>query len=381
VPVRAFVAATASRRRVERLAKREGAKIPGGLWLTEDPARQREMLERQFARLFETLARYDIPVTLLWFPRLIEDPEYLFRQLGWLFGQTKWVHFERAFRDTVRPEWVHEFPEAPAKMGGPPAASPVVKFHGTPEEEATGGEAPYLEVLARIHRQLAPSLYLEIGVRHGRSLALARAKAVGIDPEPELQVDLAPGTAVIARTSDAFFSDAPARALGGAPDLVFIDGMHHFEFALRDFMHAERLMPPHGLIVIDDVFPNHPAQAERERRTGSWTGDVWKLRQILEAYRPDLYLLALDTAPTGLLLIARLDMTNSVLQENYPAILARYSAAATLPAEVLARRGAVSPNGPEFARLLHALKQAREERLSPNEIAARLGVDASPPSR
>ena len=42
VPVRSMVAATASRRRVDRLAKREGAKLPGGLWLTDDPARQRE---------------------------------------------------------------------------------------------------------------------------------------------------------------------------------------------------------------------------------------------------------------------------------------------------------------------------------------------------
>jgi hypothetical protein len=301
--------------------------------------------------------------------------------LGWLLGNTDRTEFDRVFRETARPDWVHEFPEGTGKREAAESIVPAAKFRGSPEEEATRGEAPYIEVLTRIHRELAPSLYLEIGVRHGKSLALARGQAVGVDPAPDIRVDLSTKTSLVVQNSDDFFSGAAVQTLGAAPDFVFIDGMHHLEFALRDFMHAERLMPPHGLIAIDDVFPNHPAQAERERRTGAWTGDVWKLRPILEAHRPDLYLLALDTAPTGLLLVAGLDAGNTVLPENYPVILSRYPEALSPPPEVLLRRGAVSPNGPEFERMLRVLRQARKEPLSPNRIAERLGVDAGGASR
>ncbi len=68
-----------------------------------------------------------------------------------------------------------------------------------------------------------------------------------------------------------------------APDLCFIDGMHLFEYALRDFMNVERCAAPGAIVVIDDIFPNHPAQGQRERRTRAWTGDVWRLVETLRA--------------------------------------------------------------------------------------------------
>jgi hypothetical protein len=372
VPVRDFAAATASRRRIEKLAQRRGEKIPGGLWLTEEPARQREMLERQFARLFELLARHDIPVTLLWFPRLVEDAGYLYRRLRWLLRDIAEADFERVFRETARPEWVHEFAGAPRHTSnGTPPRTP--SFRGSPEEEVTRGEVPYREVLAQIHAELAPNLYLEIGVRHGHSLALAQCRAVGVDPEPELREELRPSTTVIPLTSDAFFAgEQPAVLLKDKPDLTFIDGMHHFEYALRDFINAEACMAPHGLIVIDDIYPNHPAQAARERRTGSWTGDVWKLKAILEKYRPELLLLALDTKPSGLLLVAGLDSSNDCLKSNYDAIVAEYSAPDEPPAHVLSRRGAVSPREQTLSQLLARLRQAREAALSTEQVRAQL---------
>jgi hypothetical protein len=371
VPFRAIAGATASRRRVDRMGKREGTSLPGGLWLTEDPLRQREVLERQLAKLFETLAKHEIPVTLLWFPRLVHDPEYLFRRLAWLFGDTTRAEFRRVFREAARPEWVHEFPEPAGKQESIQASVRSAGFRGSPAEEATLGEMSYLEVLARLHLELKPSLYLEIGVRHGKSLVLARGQAIGVDPQPDLQFELPPKTDILVQTSDEFFNSGVGQALCGAPELVFIDGMHHFECAVRDFMHAERLMPRHGLIVIDDIFPNHPAQAERTRRTGTWTGDVWKLKHILETYRPDLSLLPLDTAPSGLLLVAGLDPANTVLRTNYAAILEHYRETVA-PANVLSRQGCVSPKGPELGAWLQTLVQAKLQQLTPTEITQRL---------
>src|SRR5207249_3909276 len=106
-----------------------------------------------------------------------------------------------------------------------------------------GGE-DYLAVLERIHAQLMPRTYIEIGVFQGESLRLARfpTQAIGIDPAPQLGSPLAPNQRLFTDTSDAFFSSHDVRAeFDALPiDLAFIDGMHHFEYALRDFINVER---------------------------------------------------------------------------------------------------------------------------------------------
>jgi hypothetical protein len=58
------------------------------------------------------------------------------------------------------------------------------------------------------------------------------------------------------------------------------------EFALRDLINVEHHAAPYTLVAIDDIYPCHPTQAERHRRSGSWTGDIWKLHQILRACHP-----------------------------------------------------------------------------------------------
>jgi hypothetical protein len=136
--------------------------------------------------------------------------------------------------------------------------------------------------------------------------------------------------------------------------------MHLFEYALRDLMHAERHAVPTTLVVIDDIFPNHPRQATRERQTQVWTGDVWKLHRCLRETRPDLFLLALDTHPTGLLLVAGLDRSNRVLWDGYNPLVRQYwELDAVPPAGVLRREGALDPASPLVAatfRLLRDLK-------------------------
>ena len=80
------------------------------------------------------------------------------------------------------------------------------------------------------------------------------------------------------------------------------------ENVYRDFMNLEQFMDPAGVIVIDDVLPNHPLQAARIRQTRAWTGDVWRFAEVLAEMRPDLRLTWLDSFPTGLLLVQGLDL-------------------------------------------------------------------------
>jgi hypothetical protein len=240
---------------------------------------------------------------------------------------------------------------------------------GTPDEEAIAGCGFYLDVLDRIHQILTPRQYLEIGVRHGNSLALARGSALGVDPAPAVDRPLPASTRIVSLESDDFFR---AHRDEIAPDLGFIDGLHLFEQALRDFMNFERCAAPGAVAIIDDIFPNHPAQALRERRTRVWTGDVWRLADVLHRYRPDLFLLPLDVSPGGFLLVAGLDPANRVLWDDYNPLVREARERSGPPASVLARHGALDPSDDKFDHALRVIARARTENCSPSEIVARL---------
>lgn len=184
----------------------------------------------------------------------------------------------------------------------------------------------YRPFLSAVHELLQPRHYCEIGVRLGNSLALARCPAVGIDPAYGITAELSNHVTLFRTTSDEYFSRPdPLAVTGGQPfDFFFIDGLHLFEFAFRDFVNAERHSSPRGVIIFDDVMPRSVDEAARERHTYHWTGDVYPMLQVLARYRPDLVVLPVGTQPTGLLLVMGLDPSNNVLSDNYGEIMAEY---------------------------------------------------------
>ena len=201
---------------------------------------------------------------------------------------------------------------------------------GTPEEEVGRGKLDKYETLRTIHQSIAPAVYLEIGVQKGFSLDLAQCTAIGVDPFPRTVAKS--NQTIHAITSDSFFS----RDIKFKPDLVFIDGLHLFEQTLMDFINCERICHTGSVIVMDDIFPAHPSQALRKRRTHKWAGDVWKVYEILKEYRPDLVLQPLDVNPTGLLMISDLDPENTCLFENYCDITHKYTKL-SVPESILQR--------------------------------------------
>jgi hypothetical protein len=184
----------------------------------------------------------------------------------------------------------------------------------------------YRDVLRAMHAALRPETYLEIGVAAGATLALATSArlAVGVDPVPaELEHALPPVARVVHDTSAAFFANRTREDVFGpdAVDLVFIDGLHLFEVALRDFIHAERWTSPDSTIVLHDCVPITPATASRERRTRFWVGDTWKAAWALARHRPDLRLRTILTPPSGLVIVRRLDPSSQHLSKNFDAIV------------------------------------------------------------
>lgn len=184
----------------------------------------------------------------------------------------------------------------------------------------------YYAFLAELHRRLAPRAYLEIGIREGGSLAQSRCRSVGIDPAFSITYELDGDVALFRTTSDEYFARPdPLAPTGGTPfDLAFIDGLHLFEYALRDFINAERHSSERGLIIFDDVLPRSVDEAARQRHTLGWTGDVYGVLEVLALYRPDLVVVPVGTLPTGLLIVTNLDPADTTLTDRFDEILARF---------------------------------------------------------
>ena len=224
------------------------------------------------------------------------------------------------------------------------------------------------EFLRRIHELARPRNYLEIGVNNGHSLALSRVPSIAVDPAFKVTIPQRVDVHLVKATSDDFFARpdpirhlrsgrSPLRNLrrgrspfayyrgGTTVDFAFIDGMHLFEFALRDFMNVERFAHWSSIIVFDDMLPRDVDEAARDRHTSAWTGDVFKVIPVLRQYRPDLTVIPVDTKPTGLLMVLGADPTSRVLKAHYDEIIEAWVTPdpQVIPGDILERRGAVSP--------------------------------------
>jgi hypothetical protein len=184
--------------------------------------------------------------------------------------------------------------------------------------------------------------------------------------------------------SDTFFELWDLEeALGGRKvDFAFIDGMHLFEYALRDFANLERYCTPESVVVL------HPGVAARKRPKKGWTGDVWKLAVCLRRYRPDLQLSVLDIPASGLGIVRGLDPESNVLHSKRGEILrellplgldsslGREAKESRLPGDWETLRS-VLPDRPFRRGSRSALKTQRFMRIGPAKLARRVrGPDA-----
>jgi tetratricopeptide (TPR) repeat protein len=186
----------------------------------------------------------------------------------------------------------------------------------------------YREILKRLQDTLRPRVYLEIGVEHGTTLALAvhSERALGIDPVPRAPARALPASAELFHmTSDAFFASRRREDVLGARrvDLAFIDGMHWFDYALRDFCNVESWCGPGSVVVLHDCLPVHGRAATRVRETTFWVGDTWKALECLLKERTDLRISVIPCSPSGLVVIDNLD-GSSPLRGRVDALIAEY---------------------------------------------------------
>jgi hypothetical protein len=155
--------------------------------------------------------------------------------------------------------------------------------------------------------------YLEIGVFNGEVFFKIKApKKYAVDPvfrfvrETKYKMMFKNSSNVNAKyftkTSDDFFKeDAPALFGKKKIDICFIDGMHEFDFVLRDTINTLDYLDEDGVIILHDCNPL-TAEAEvsyeewvKRGFTGEWNGDVWKIIVYLKSKRDDINVFTLDT--------------------------------------------------------------------------------------
>ena len=105
--------------------------------------------------------------------------------------------------------------------------------------------------------------YLEIGCDKDQSFSKIKIKnKVGVDP-------ISGGT--IRSTSNEFFLKNKLNF-----DIIFIDGLHHYNQVLTDIKKSIEIVNDNGFILVHDCLPKSLAQQAVPRYRGYWNGDVWK---------------------------------------------------------------------------------------------------------
>ncbi len=102
-------------------------------------------------------------------------------------------------------------------------------------------------------------------------------------------------------TSDDFFLKNAKQVFEKTkPDLIFIDGMHEYQYALRDIENSLRYMTDNGVIVVHDCNPKTKEagssfkEFSENNYEGLWNGDVWKAILHLRSTRQDVNVFVLD---------------------------------------------------------------------------------------
>ena len=105
IPIRPLEQVARSRARVSDI----DARHPGGLDQGLDLEAQMDRTARSLYTLLDTIARFDLPHSFIAFPRLTEDPQYLYNKLEFLCDGVDYDSFKRAYETRVNPGLVHCF--------------------------------------------------------------------------------------------------------------------------------------------------------------------------------------------------------------------------------------------------------------------------------
>lgn len=190
-----------------------------------------------------------------------------------------------------------------------------------------------IKLIQNLMKQKGLLNYLEIGVSTGHVLFRIKSNSkIAVDPDFRFGFFRKAGKIILnpsnlfnkyfPKTSDDFFKeDAPGLFAEKKADLIFIDGMHEYSFALNDVENSLRYLSDDGVIILHDCNPQTKMAAatfeewSKRKNAGTWNGDVWKTILHLRSLRDDINVFTLD-CDHGLGIVTRRQPENKL---NYNA--------------------------------------------------------------
>ncbi len=119
------------------------------------------------------------------------------------------------------------------------------------------------DIINKIIQEKKYKKYLEIGCYKDENFEKINiAKKIGVDP-------VSGGT--IRATSDEFFNNNTENF-----DIVFIDGLHHYDQVKKDIKNSINTLNEKGVIILHDCLPSKNRDQMIPRSHLHWNGDVWK---------------------------------------------------------------------------------------------------------
>jgi hypothetical protein len=154
--------------------------------------------------------------------------------------------------------------------------------------------------------------YLEIGVFNGHIFFRVKSRfKVAVDPAFKFDRLRKIGKVLLnpfnffnqyfQKTSDVFFAEDANRVFAEKKiQIALIDGMHEYEFALRDIENTLRHLADDGVIIVHDcnALTRESSSSFSEWKAGpgvgTWNGNIWKTILHLRTLRRDLTVFVLD---------------------------------------------------------------------------------------
>lgn len=133
------------------------------------------------------------------------------------------------------------------------------------------------DILNKLINKFSYESYLEIGTQNPNSNfnKINCSNKISVEPFPEFD-----GIDFIG-TSDEYFSQLGENEKF---DLIFIDGLHHYEEVLKDVENSLKHLNENGSILCHDCLPTTEKMQIRDDHGGEWTGDVWKAMFLLMSH-------------------------------------------------------------------------------------------------
>ena len=119
---------------------------------------------------------------------------------------------------------------------------------------------------AIINTKIKDPNYLEIGSFRNQNFDLIKTKnKISVDPDPN-------AGAKFLGTSDDFFFQNNKKF-----DVIFIDGLHHYDQCHKDAINSFNCLNKNGYLFFHDLVPRNFFEEYIPQSSPVWTGDVWKV--------------------------------------------------------------------------------------------------------